>query len=170
MEEDFMGWEQTSVSRCFQLLIVYCGGAEHTVRGVLQSSWRLADRRASGTRESGGGLENGSGEVKKSSRKADCLDGRHQSKFLETQSNEKSNKVAFSPLLFYPLPSSSAYFLSSKLLNVVGQRALSRGGWDIWPAQISRLPLFKKPPLVSRLTRPGSCVSLAHVVRTQREK
>lgn len=76
----------------------------------------------------------------------------------------------FPPLLFCPLPSSSAYFLSSKLLNVVGQRALSRGGWDIWPAQISRLPLFKKPPLVSRLTRPGSCVSLAHAVRTQREK
>lgn len=110
MEEDFMGWEQTSVSRCFQLLIVYCGGAEHTVRGVLQSSWRLADRRASGTRESGGGLENGSGEVKKSSRKADCLDGRHQSKFWKHRVMRKVTKSRFPPLLFCPLPSSPSPF------------------------------------------------------------
>lgn len=165
-----MGWEQTSVSQCFQLLIVYCGGAEHTVRGVLQSSWRLADRRASGTRESGGGLENGSGEVKKAAEKRTAwMEGTKVSSWKH-RVMRKVTKSRFPSLLFYPLPSSSAYFLSSKLLNVVGQRALSRGGWDIWPAQISRLPLFKKPPLVSRLTRPGSCVSLAHAVRTQREK
>lgn len=79
--QDFMGWEQTSVSQCFQLLTVYCGGAES--HGDPQSSCGAVDRRTAGTQERCGGLENGSGEVK-NGRKADCLDERHQSKLPGT--------------------------------------------------------------------------------------
>lgn len=57
----FMGWEQTSVTQCLQLLT-----DSHIDP---QSSCGAADRQAAGTEERCGGLENGSGEVKKTAEK-----------------------------------------------------------------------------------------------------
>lgn len=100
---DFVGWEQTSVSQCFQLLTVYCGGPD--TRGDPQSSCGPADTQTSGTRERQGGLENGSGEVK-NGRKADCLDERHRSKLLWTQANQKSHESR--PVFVYPSSSTTS--------------------------------------------------------------
>lgn len=79
-----------SVSSSWQFL-----AAGQTARREPRSSCGPEDTRTSGTRERCGGLENGSGEVKKKKKngqRADCLDERYQSKLLFAHRRSKRKK------------------------------------------------------------------------------